>query len=77
MDPGTIYLFEILISETKIEKKMIFCALESEINSRLTFSDYDDGDNSNAGEIRGIYCKTIMGDGERRQKQVLKDIFDD
>ena len=56
---------------------MIFCALEYEINSRLTFSDYDDGDNSNAGEIRGIYCKTIMGDGERKQKQVLKDIFDD
>ena len=56
---------------------MIFYALESEINSRLTFSDYDDGDNSNAGEIRGIYCKTIMGDGERKQKQVLKDIFDD
>ena len=77
MDPGTIYLFEILISETKIEKKMIFCALESEINSRLTFSDYDDGDNSNAGEIRGIYCKTIMGVGKRKQKQVLKDIFDD
>ena len=58
-------------------EKMIFCALDCENNSRLTFSDYDDGDNSNAGEIRGIYCKTIMGDGERKQKQVLKDIFDD
>ena len=43
----------------------------------IAVSDYDDGDNSNAREIRGIYCKTIMGDGERKQKQVLKDIFDD
>ena len=67
MDPGTICLFEILINETKIKKKLIFCALDSEDNGRLTFSDYDDGDNSNAREIRGIYCKTIMGDGEHKQ----------
>ena len=43
MDPGTIYLFDIFISETKIQTKLIFCALDSEDNSRLTFSDYDDG----------------------------------
>ena len=70
MDPGTIYLFDIFISETKIQTKLKFCALDSEDNSRLTFSDYDDGNNSNAGEIRGIYCKTIMGDGECKQKEV-------
>ena len=78
MDPGTIYLFDILISETKIQTKLKFCALDSEDNSRLTFSDYDDGNNSNAGEIRGIYCKTIMGNGERKQnKYLFKDFFDD
>ena len=55
MGPGTIYLFDILISETKMQKKLIFCALDSEDNSRLAFSEYDDGDNSNAREIRGIF----------------------